>query len=121
MARIREQGDLLVTEGGLVRLPEAAPVILYRPEFIEIALRSARLDQPFHAHEITGCVLSALLNAADPSLPVTIGRVSLEASRRHYRKLEELGFQPADLRCLGQTIDDQIIASFKKRFGQPRD
>lgn len=121
MARIREQSDLLVTEGGLVKLPEAAPIIIYRPEFIEKALRSARLDRPFHAHEITGCVLSALLNAADPSLPVTIGRVPLETSRSHYRKLEELGFQSADLRCLGESIDDRIIESFRKRFGQHRD
>ncbi len=121
MARIREQGDLLVTEGGLVKLPEAAPVMIYRPEFIEKALLSTRLDQSFHAHEITGCVLSALLNAADPSLPVTIGRVPLEASRSHYRKLEQLGFQPADLRCLGETIDDRIIAAFRKQFGQHHD
>ena len=121
MERIREQGDLLVTEGGLVKLPDPAPIIIYRPEFIEKALRSARLDQPFQATEITGCVLSALLNAADPSLPVTIGRVPMEASRRHYRKLEELGFQPAGLRCLGESIDDRIIESFRKRFGQHRD
>ena len=120
MARIREQGDLLVTEGGLVKLPEPAPLIIYRPEFIEKALLGTRIDQPFHADEITGCVLSALLNAADPSLPVTIGSVPLEASRRHYRKLVELGFQPAELRCLGQSIDVNIIESFRKRFGHER-
>ena len=120
MARIREQGDLLVTEGGLVKLPEPAPLVIYRPEFIERAVQATQLDQPFHADEITGCVLSALLNAADSTLPLTIGRVPLEASRRHYRKLEECGFQPADLRCLGDSIDGSIIEAFRKKFGRDR-
>lgn len=118
MRRIRERGDLLVTEGGFVRLPERAPQILYRPESIERALRGRPVDRPFHADEITGCVLSALLNTADPSLPRTIGQVTIEASRRHHEKLLELGFQPADLHCLGEKIPPTLIETFRTRFGE---
>jgi predicted amino acid dehydrogenase len=118
MRRVEERGDILVTEGGFVTMPEKARHTIYRPEIIEKALAGQNFDRQLHADQITGCVLSAILNAMDGSLPRTIGKVDVETSLSHYRRLEELGFEPVEIHCLGQKISREVRGRFAERYSK---
>src|SRR5262249_17446327 len=60
--RLREQGDLLFTEGGLLRAPQPLRQVLYVPADLERVVPAEVLAN-YDPHHITGCVLSGLLSA----------------------------------------------------------
>jgi amino acid adenylation domain-containing protein len=121
--RFQQRGDILMTEGGLLRSPELLRRTQYLPPAARAALNEAQMaaflarHQP---HALTGCILSSLLSAHFAHLPPLLGLVDVEASASHYETLTQLGFQGADLHFEGYTLDPDIIARFRQQFAGTR-
>jgi len=116
--RLRERGDVLFTEGGVLQAPEPIPRLLHLPRGAEALaglLPSGLPGMPgvARADEITGCVLSSLLSTRFPDLGPTIGEVTLADSRRHYERLQALGFRGAPLHCEGFSLPAESVARFR--------
>lgn len=117
--RIETDGDILFTEGDLLRLPAPATCLLYLPEAVEMSLRETKKLSllAFKPRTITGCVLSGLLSHLYADLKPTIGEVDGETALRHYRLLHQLGFGVVGLRCEDYRIQEEKLRRFKRRFG----
>jgi len=117
--RIREQQDILFTEGGMLRAPQPMRQVIYVPAGLErhVPTLPAALFANYDAHHITGCVLSSLLTSKRPELTATLGLVSPHACFDHYRALENLGFQAARLHCEEYAVDEDAVREFRRQFG----
>lgn len=117
--RIEEQGDILVTEGGLLLAPEPLPILASVPDELEPWLRAGLLQLVAQSDSrlITGCVLSGLLSARFAHLTPTIGLVDRRSALNHYETLDALGFRSPDLRLGGTPLDPGVICRFRQRFG----
>lgn len=114
MQRLKNQGDILFTEGGILKPSEPIKRLVYLPNNINKIMtpeqRHEYLDRdPFN---ITGCVLSSLLSTRFNHLTPTIDLVRLETSLDHYKVLRQLGFQAADLCCSGDKLPSELIRKF---------
>ena len=117
--RLEREGDILFSEGDLLRLPSAAACHMYLPEAVADALRRARAMSllAFEPRGITGCVLSGLLTHACADLAPTIGDVDGATCLRHYHHLHRLRFSVAAPHCGGYAIPREAIRGFRQRFG----
>lgn len=120
--RFRERGDVLFTEGGVLKAPEPIPRLLYLPRGAERLARLLPGGLPgmpgvSRADEITGCVLSSLLSTRFADLPPTIGEVDPDVSVRHYERLRALGYDGADLHCEGFALAPESVARFREHAG----
>jgi amino acid adenylation domain-containing protein len=117
--RLRERGDILVTEGGLLLAPEPLPIRAYVPDDFEPWLRAGlvRLVAQSDPRLITGCVFSGLLSARFAHLAPTIGLVDRQAALDHYEALDSLGFKAPDLQLGGSPLDPRVISEFRARYG----
>jgi acyl transferase domain-containing protein/predicted amino acid dehydrogenase/short-subunit dehydrogenase len=121
LARLAGAHDILFTEGGFVRSSAPMPRVAHVPTSIASAI-PAEIPQlffsMFNPHEITGCVLSALISARRPELPPTIGLITREAAREHWMVLKELGFTAAELNYEGTALPLDAVAIFREQFGR---
>ena len=121
LARFTEHRDILMTEGGFVRSSVRMSRIAYVPPAIASSL-PAELPQLLFSslspHDITGCILSALISVQRPELAPTIGQVELATARQHWAALAELGFGPAELNYEGTALGLEHVAEFRRRFGK---
>jgi hypothetical protein len=69
-------------------------------------------------HDITACILSALISARKPELAPTIGPVLPGAARQHWVALAEFGFSAAALNYEGNPLSADGIAAFRNSFGK---
>ena len=117
--RFTEKQDILCTEGGFVRSREPMPRITHIPSSIAPGLPT-ELPQLFLSfltpHDITACILSALLSAQKPELTPTVGPIAPAAAREHWDALPELGFTAAALNYEGTPLSGKGIAAFRERF-----
>jgi predicted amino acid dehydrogenase/acyl carrier protein len=124
LARFRREHDILCTEGGFVRSGKPMPRITHVPESVGQIL-PAQLPELFLSfltpHDITACILSALLSARFPELSPTIGLAPPGASRSHWNILPELGFGASELNYEGTPLDARDIAAFRRRYGRVSD
>ena len=121
--RLRRHGDILFTEGGLLRLPEpvrqsfsvnASMLQSMRAEKMQ-ALNWVGQDDP---NEAMGCMLSALLSTRYSELEPTLGLIDWRTAERHYLKLKELGIGSADLHCEGFRLPPGTIRGFHDRYSR---
>jgi hypothetical protein len=119
--RLREQQDILFTEGGVLRAPQPLKQTIYVPPGLEQVAQTLPTDvfanyDPYH---ITGCVLSSLLSAQrTDDLPASVGLPGLNTCLAHYEVLRQLGFQAANLHCENFVPDERSIQDFRGRFGR---
>ncbi len=121
--RFEEQEDILFTEGGVLKSPHSISEIRYVPKEAAPGTNSSELESflensrhnPF---TIFGCVFSSLLSSRFENLRPTVGFVDVETSLQRYEKLNQLGFQAADLHCGGYILAKETIRNFRGRFGQ---
>jgi hypothetical protein len=121
MRRFRDQGDILVTEGGVLLAPEPLPLCVYVPDELEpwLAAGLVSLVARSNPQYITGCVLSGLLSARFAHLAPTIGFIDRQTALEHYVTLESLGFRAANLHVDDEPLDAAIISRFRSRYGTP--
>jgi hypothetical protein len=120
LRRLRDEGDLLFTEGGTLSAPKAIRQTVYLPPALELVARAVPRDLlPVITDptQITGCIISSLLSTRFPHLPPTLGLVDGATSLAHYEKLTELGFDAAPLHCESMVLDAAAVATFRARFG----
>jgi hypothetical protein len=121
LARFTEKRDILCTEGGFVRSSVPMPRIAYVPPSITSGL-PVELPQIFLSfltpHDITACILSALISAQKPELTPTVGPIVPAAARQHWVAFAELGFSAAALNYEGTPLSADGIATFRNRFGK---
>jgi thioesterase domain-containing protein len=114
--RFGRQGDILFTEGGVLKAPEA--VLNIRP--LRKPSWSGKRTKCRRSANITGCVLSSLLSSRFDDLAPTLGFVDDDVALRHLDRLRELRFQSAKLHCGGYTISSASVRSFRRRFSRDR-
>jgi hypothetical protein len=120
--RFEEQGDVLFTEGGVLKSPHPMSELRYVPPTAQLAHLSElevvlSKGLRYNPRTITGCVFSSLLSARFKELEPTVGLVDVETCLQHYQKLQQLGFQAADLHCQTYVLADEAIRNFRRRFG----
>jgi amino acid adenylation domain-containing protein len=120
--RLSTAGDLLFTEGGMVRLPRPMTELRHIPVAARARLDAAQLAifSRVNPQELTGCVYSSLLSARTPSLPPTTGPVDLETCEAHYLELVRLGISAAELHCEGfvgrHDLPRAAVDRFRRQF-----
>ncbi len=118
-ARFEERGDILFTEGGVLRSPAPIGAAKYLPQVAEAHMDAAALER-FAQHDpwhIMGCVFSGLLSTRYPDLTPTVGMIDPRAASLHYSRLDQLGFLAARLHCEHYVLPETAIANFRRRFG----
>ncbi|NEP85167.1 MAG: amino acid adenylation protein [Okeania sp. SIO3B3] len=112
--RLETQNDILFTEGGVLKLPQAANMITYVPKWLErVFFRSL---SGYNTNNITGCILSSLLSAQFPELEPTTRPVNGEISFTHYKQLVSFEIEAADLHCETYTIPTVSIEKFNEKM-----
>jgi hypothetical protein len=122
LRRLRDSGDVLFTEGGVLRMPQASGAVRYLPR---VAARTANPEylewfaeyDPMH---LAGCMLSGLLSACFDDLEPTVGPIGDDACFRHHERLARLELRAADLQCMGHLLPEESIRSFRERFRADR-
>lgn len=120
IARLRDRGDILFTEGGTLSAPQPIQQTVFLPPALEVIARAVPRDLlPLvnDPHQITGCIVSSLLGTHDQDLKPTTGLVDDADSVAHFNALAELQFDAAPLHCESLSIDPELIAAFRDRFG----
>ncbi len=118
IARFEERGDILFTEGGVLRSPMPIAATKYLPQIVEAHMPPVHRDR-FARHDpwhIMGCVFSGLLSTRYPELVPTIGLIDPVMARQHYTRLNQLGFTAARLHCEGYVLPEAALARFRQRF-----
>ena len=114
IARFEQKQDILFTEGGVLRLPQAVRRVRFVPgQASEFAKPAFSISDPY---EIMGCTFSSLLTAQYPDLSPTMGMINFEASATHLDRLSQLGIYGGRLNCEGYLLSLERILSFRDRF-----
>ncbi|MEJ1962673.1 MAG: SDR family NAD(P)-dependent oxidoreductase [Gammaproteobacteria bacterium] len=113
--RFEREADILFTEGGMMKSPQAVNHLVYVPRSAHAVVAGAFLSKmsPYH---IPGCILSSLLSFNFEGLTPTIGAVDTDNSVRHYDALVKLGFAAGDLHCEDYALAPDAISAFRRRF-----
>ena len=118
-ARFEKEKDILFTEGGFVRNRAPMRRIAHVPAGAGIPAELPQLlFSSVNPHDITACILSALLSARKSELPPTIGLVDPGVVQQHWAALAELGFAAAELNYEGTALSPDRIVRFRSRFGK---
>ncbi|HKR63481.1 MAG TPA: beta-ketoacyl synthase N-terminal-like domain-containing protein, partial [Thermoanaerobaculia bacterium] len=122
-ARLEQQGDILFTEGGLLRLPQSVEQMYSVTREMLTAMPAERMDAlnwvgHDDPNEIMGCMFSALLSTFAPDLAPTIGRIDWPNAERHYHRLRTLGITSAALHCEDYHLPPEAIRGFGEKFGR---
>jgi hypothetical protein len=124
IARFESRGDILFSEGGLLRLTEPVAQTYHLTddmrravpaEYVEALNWIGRGDP----HEIMGCMFSSLLSTRHKEAMPTVGLVAGAAAERHYDLLKRMGVTSAALHCEGFRFPPEALAAFRRQFGRP--
>jgi amino acid adenylation domain-containing protein len=121
--RLETEHDVLFTDGGVLRSPQPINVLRYLPRVKEAALPLAARERLLRHNplQITGCVFSSILTASFQDIKPTLGFVGSEEAFDNYQKLCQLGFSAADLHAMDYVVSDNLISSFRNKFGKTAD
>jgi len=101
--RLQQQGDLVVSEGGLVRSPTVLSHRVFLPkrarQGAELLITRTLRQQAFAEDQIMGCVLSSALSAGSLALPCSVGPVIAGDALAHYHALRALHFAAPVPQC----------------------
>lgn len=117
--RIREKGDLLVSEGDVLVLPKPAPTTLYMPDTVRADLPADIKKELFNRDpkHFTGCVSDSLIAAvhgqAQPKLDPETVALYLETLVKWQAK-------PAPFHLKDEAVGSEHVAVFRERFGRAR-
>lgn len=117
--RFTQDGDILFTTGGELKMPGVVSETIYIPD--EVEELSDNLETGFiqflgsrDKHEITGCVLVSLLTGRNAAVKPTLGPLTNEDAVAHFQLLEELGIKPAKLQMSGFFLPDEKVKAFRE-------
>ena len=118
--RFTSRHDILFTTGGELKMPAVVEETVYLPEDAEELAEG--MEGGFlqflgsrDKREITGCVLVSLLTGAAKKVKATLGPLTLNDAKAHYKHLEKIGVTPAKLQMNGFFLPGDIVGRFKKK------
>lgn len=122
--RFINQGDILFTTGGELRMPAVVGETIFLPEEVE------DLDEGVQGafmkflgsrdkHEITGCVLVSLLTGLKEGVLPTVGPLQNSDAIAHFEFLEEFGVLPARLQMTGFFLSEERVTTFREVQRKP--
>lgn len=115
--RLRKDGDILFTEGGVLEAEEPMHKMIYLPDSIIGEILERYNHYFLNDNEITGCILSSLLSANNTQLLPVLGSVDVRECCKNYEVLSDLHFKGAKLHCDDYIIPDNCINRFRNKFG----
>jgi len=119
--RFTGEKDILFTEGGFVRTGTPMTRIAHVPLSAGVPEELAHIFfSSVDPHDITACILSALLSVRNPELAPTIGLIDPPVARQHWAALAESGFTAARPSYEGNSLSNDGIDAFRLRFGKER-
>jgi amino acid adenylation domain-containing protein len=113
--RFEADGDILFTEGGILRLPQPIEEIRYSPNVANNPF-DGMVNYRHSDYDIMGCIFSSLLPNAFQNMKPVIGTVKLETCIQRYKKFKELDYKGPSLCCKEYLLDENKIRNFKIRF-----
>ncbi|NEP72553.1 MAG: AMP-binding protein, partial [Okeania sp. SIO2G4] len=118
--RFEEHGDILFSEGGVLRSPVPINSLIYFPPHIANLMSNDQRETTLNPNpfNIMGCAFSSLLSSRFEQLQPTVGFVDGQHSHSHYQVLQELGFEAGDLHCGEYVLPKTSIANFRHHFGK---
>ena len=117
--RFLQHGDILFTEGGLIRSIHPFHELRYIPHVVEQTLTVQQCDALFvrhDPHEIMACTLSSLLSARFEQLRPTVGFVDVQTLMQSYDLLKRLELHGARLQCGGYVLSEEKCQDFRRQF-----
>ncbi|MBL7792292.1 MAG: amino acid adenylation domain-containing protein [Saprospiraceae bacterium] len=115
--RLEEQNDILFTEGGALKLPQAIQQVLYLPPTLQARLNKENLPIRSDDHTIMGCMLSGLLSSQFRKAEPTVGAFGVTISEKQYQLLLYLGIEGADLHGGRYSLPLSFVKSFAQKHG----
>jgi amino acid adenylation domain-containing protein len=117
LQRLAAQGDILFTEGGILKSSSPISEVRYAPLPAENDVFAAMTKYRVSDYDLMGCIFSSLLPAMFDDLEPTLGLVELDSCIRHYQRLKELGIEGPALCCGDYLLPAQAIQRFRYQFG----
>jgi len=122
--RFTEQGDILFTTGGELRMPDVVAETIFVPEEAEdvdegVETGIMKFLGSRDKQEITGCVLVSLLTGMSEEVEPTLGPLQNDQAVSHYEYLDELGVSPARLQMSGFFLSDDGVSGFRDDTRDP--
>jgi hypothetical protein len=119
--RTESDADLFFGNAGMARLPELVRETVFLPpgagpfvaRFGDAAFRRELARDP---HELTACILSALLTDRHQGFGATVGLAELADLRGHARGLVRLGITAARPQCGTYFLPDEAVTRFRDLF-----
>jgi len=123
--RAEEHADLFFGNAGMVRLPDPIRETVFLPPGADDAVArfgpdAFRRELARDPHELTACILSALLTDRQEGFRPTIGLAEPADLLSHYHGLNRLGITAARPQCGTYFLPDDVVTRFRERFGADR-
>lgn len=115
VGRMNEQRDVVVTEAGLLRAPQAIPELRFLPdEPTASGFFSCLTSYRTHDTHLMGCVMASILTG-DDNIPATGGPIEAGVCDHAYLRLTCLGFgAPNQLTCGDVVTGNGVIEAFRQ-------
>src|SRR5205823_5878479 len=116
IARMEQQGDVLVGEGGEFHVPTAMREVRHTSslEGIRELLQQEEMIALRREREIMGCLNSGILSFSW-GVPTTLGLVDVSTARQHYDALVAHGFRAAHPHLTNYVIAESILQQFRRK------
>lgn len=116
--RTEQEGDLIFTSGGQLRLGQEIEEIIYLPRAAEEMLEIINPEKMQSiimrdSREMTGCILASIFTEMDSGVGVTLGEFTGTEALSHYAFINDLGLGSARLQMQSYFITDEAIQRFR--------
>jgi hypothetical protein len=116
--RTEQEGDLIFTSGGQLRLEQEIEEIIYLPRAAEEMLEIINPEKMQSiimrdSREMTGCILASIFTEMDSGVGVTLGEFTGTEALSHYAFINDLGLGSARLQMQSYFITDEAIQRFR--------
>ena len=116
--RAEQNGDLIFTSGGQLRLGQQIEEIIYLPRVAEEMLEIINPEKMQSiiirdSREMTGCILASIFTEMDSGVGVTLGKFTDAEALSHYKFINGLGLGPARLQMQSYFVTDEAVEKFR--------
>ncbi|NRB45709.1 MAG: amino acid adenylation domain-containing protein, partial [Verrucomicrobiales bacterium] len=116
--RTEQEGDLIFTSGGQLRLGQEIEEIIYLPRAAEEMLETINPEKLQSiiirdSREMTGCVLASIFTEMDSGVGVTLGEFTGTEALSHYAFINDLGLGSARLQMQSYFVTDEAVQKFR--------
>ena len=116
--RVEQNGDLIFTSGGQLRLGKPIEEVIYLPRVAEEMLEIINPEKMQSiiirdSREMTGCILASIFTEMDSGVGVTLGKFTDAEALSHYEFINGLGLAPSRLQMQSYFVTDEAVEKFR--------